>query len=33
MEKIRTQISCSIIFFPESRVVYKTMWKNMVQSD
>jgi len=28
VEKIKTDISCLIAFFPESRAVYEIMWKN-----
>jgi len=31
VEKIKTHIFCSISF-PDNRVVYEIMWRNMVQS-
>jgi len=33
VEKIKTHIVCSIIFFSENRAIYEIMWKKMVQSD
>jgi hypothetical protein len=33
VEKIETHILCSINFFSENRIIYKTMWKNMVKPD
>ena len=33
VEKIETHILCSMIFFSENRVLYKIMWKNIVQPD
>jgi len=36
VEKIKTQILCSItffFFFPEDRVVYEMMWRNKVELD
>jgi hypothetical protein len=33
-EKIKAHILCSInFFFPEHRVVYEIMWKNMAKPD
>ena len=32
VEKIKTIILCSITF-PENRVVYETMWRNIAESD
>jgi hypothetical protein len=32
VEKIKTHISCSVIF-SENRAVYEIMWKNMVEPD
>ena len=31
VEKLKTRNLCSIIFFPENRAVYETMWKNFVE--
>jgi hypothetical protein len=33
LEKIKTQILCPKIFFPENRALHEIMWKNMVQPD
>jgi len=33
VEKIKTQILCSITFFFENRDVYEIMWKNMAEPD
>jgi hypothetical protein len=33
VEKIKTRILCSAIFFKENRVVYEIMWKNIVERD
>ena len=33
VEKIKTHILCSIIFFSENPAVYEIIWKNTVQSD
>ena len=32
VEKIKINISCSIIFSPENRGVYEIMWKNNVDT-
>jgi len=32
LEKVKTQIFCSIIF-PENRAIYEIMWKSMVDPD
>jgi len=31
VEKIKTHILCSIIFFFENYAVYEVMWKNIVE--
>jgi len=31
LEKIKTHILCSVLFFPENRAVYEVMWKNIVE--
>jgi len=33
MEKIKTKVLRSILFFFENRVVYEIMWKNVVDLD
>jgi hypothetical protein len=33
VEKNKTHILCSTIFFSESRALYEIMWKNMVQPE
>jgi hypothetical protein len=33
VEKIRTHIPCSVIFFPENRAVGEVMWTNMVEAE
>ena len=33
VEKIKTHVSCSVIFFFENLAVYEIMWKNIVQPD
>ena len=33
VDKIKTHILCSVIFFFENRVIYEIMWKNIVESD
>jgi len=34
VEKIKTHVSCSIMFFFfENRIMYETMWKNIVEPD
>jgi len=33
VEKIETHILCSLIIFPENRVVYEIMWKSVVEQD
>jgi hypothetical protein len=33
VQKIKTQILCLIIFFPENRAIYMIMWKNIVKPD
>jgi hypothetical protein len=31
IEKIKTQILCSVTFFPERLIVYEKMWKNTAE--
>ena len=31
VEKIKTHILCSVIFFPENRTVCEIMWENIVE--
>ena len=33
VEKIETQISCPVTFFPQNRAVFEIMWKNVVNPD
>jgi hypothetical protein len=33
VEKIKTNISCSMTFFSENGAVYEIMWKNIVEPD
>jgi len=33
VEKIETNILCSVTFFFENRAVYEIVWKNMVERD
>ena len=33
VDKIKTHILCSLTFFSESRIVYETMWENIVERD
>jgi len=33
VEKIKTQVLCSIAFFFQSRAVYEIMWKNIIEPD
>jgi hypothetical protein len=33
VEKIKTHILFSTVFFSENRAVYEIMWKNMVEPD
>ena len=33
LEKINTQILCSVTFFFQNRAVYEIMWKNIAERD
>jgi len=33
LEKIKTHILCSVIFFPQNCAIYEVMWKNVVEPD
>jgi len=33
VEKIKTNISCSMTFFPENGAIYEIIWKNIVEPD
>jgi hypothetical protein len=33
VEKVKTHMLFSVLFFSENRAVYEIMWKNMVEPD